>query len=182
MTVDRPEINWAELKNLKIELGGGQYPKGEGLINIDMLDIPGVDLVMNFDVDKFPFSDNSVSYIYSSHTFEHIRSLFPLLNEMLRISMSGARWKIITPHPFRASTMTPGHIQVLSKEFWIQRSMNQYNHFPEGCEIEIESFEEPIDVGVRETLERANINPDFALLHMVNISADLIANLRVHKK
>ena len=37
---------------MKIELGGGMHPKGEGFINVDLLDISSVDVCCNFEKDK----------------------------------------------------------------------------------------------------------------------------------
>jgi len=182
MTLDAPTIHWEKAKNLRIELGGGIRPKGEGLINIDRQNVPSVDIVMDFEKDKFPFSDNSVVYIYSSHTLEHVANIYGLLLEMLRISSNGAHWGIITPHPHRSSVMTPEHVHVISKEWWLNQAMNIDYIYPDNWKIIIESFDEPISENMIAKLQKYNIDVNFAIDHMVNIVPDLITNIRVQKE
>lgn len=59
-----------EAQPLRLHLGCGRNPK-EGFINIDMYDIPGVDLVHDLSKFPWPFEDNSVDEIFSSHFLEH---------------------------------------------------------------------------------------------------------------
>lgn len=68
---------------LRLNLGSGHKPI-PGYINVDMRDLPGVDVVA--ELDKLPFGDNEIDEIFSSHVLEH----FPL--EKLR--------REILPHIF----------------------------------------------------------------------------------
>ncbi|MBT3305692.1 MAG: methyltransferase domain-containing protein [Alphaproteobacteria bacterium] len=58
---------------------------------------------MHYDVNlwdaNFPLEDNSVSFVYSSHTLEHIPQEFcqKILNEMYRVLMPGGALRITVP-------------------------------------------------------------------------------------
>lgn len=57
--------------NVRLNLGCGHIPL-VGYINVDMRDLPGVDVVSL--VDRVPFETDSVSEIRSSHLLEHFRA------------------------------------------------------------------------------------------------------------
>lgn len=97
----------------------------EGYTNVDMLDC--ADFKVNFDTDKLPFDDNSISKIFTSHTLEHVRNVFHLLQEMSRVGMEGALCEIRVPHFTSPSAMCPGHVHVLSTEI--------VKHFTEFIDI-----------------------------------------------
>lgn len=87
----------AESGTVKINLGCGHKPKDD-YINVDMRDIPGVDIVAA--VDLLPFEENSVSEIYSSHLIEHfpeeklVRHILPY---WLKVLKPGGTIRIVAP-------------------------------------------------------------------------------------
>ena len=99
---------------LKIELGGGRTPRGQGFINVDVLDC--ADVRFNFDdlpasgppissssphplpARRLPFDDDSALHVYSSHCLEHIADYRPLLREIVRIGAIGCRVEVRVPH------------------------------------------------------------------------------------
>lgn len=86
-----------EVGTVKINLGCGHKPK-EDYINVDMRDIPGVDIVAA--VDCLPFEENSVSEIYTSHLIEHfpeeklVRHILPYWLSVLK---PGGTIRIVAP-------------------------------------------------------------------------------------
>jgi hypothetical protein len=64
-----------ERSPLKVNLGAGHVPL-DGYVNVDMRDLPGIDVVAT--IDDLPFEPGTLDEIASSHTVEH----FPL--ELLR--------------------------------------------------------------------------------------------------
>ena len=84
-------------KGLRLNLGSGMRSK-PGFYNVDLLPLPGVDIVadLNDPLDALP--DNSVEEIFSRHTLEHVSQFLPLLAEMHRISRPEAKIELIVPH------------------------------------------------------------------------------------
>ena len=78
-----------ERSPLRINVGAGHIPL-DGYVNIDMRELPGIDVVAT--VDALPFEPGSLDEIYSSHTLEH----FP--QEVLRRQLL----------PYWASLLKPG--------------------------------------------------------------------------
>ena len=57
------------MKDINLNLGSGNT-KLNGYLNLDMMDMPGVDVV--HDLNKsLPYKDGEVSNIYASHILEH---------------------------------------------------------------------------------------------------------------
>jgi predicted SAM-dependent methyltransferase len=82
---------------LRLNLGCGHIAL-PGYVNIDMRDLPGVDVVA--EVENLPFEQGTVDEIFSAHLVEHFpqefmrRRLLPYWRAMLR---SGGIFRAITP-------------------------------------------------------------------------------------
>lgn len=84
-------------KPIKIHIGsGGKNHKD--YYNLDVCALDNIDIVadLNQSLDMLP--DNSVSAVYSRHTFEHIQNFSDLMAELHRICTSNAIIEIIVPH------------------------------------------------------------------------------------
>jgi len=82
---------------VKLHLGCGPKRK-EGWVNIDLFD-RAADLQLDLR-NAWPFPDNSVSYIYSEHVFEHfeIHTEVPhFLREALRVLEPGGIFDVVVP-------------------------------------------------------------------------------------
>lgn len=83
--------------SLRINLGCGHIPLPE-YINVDLRDVPGVDVVA--DVGKLPFEPSTVGEVFSAHLMEHFpqeelrRRLLPHWHSLLR---PGGRLRAIVP-------------------------------------------------------------------------------------
>lgn len=95
-----------------LEIGGGAKPKGGEWVNVDVL--PCADIVHDLNVYPWPFDDQSVDGIYSSHCLEHLQYVHLALNEMARICKIGAPLEIRTPAPHSDLAMVAGHTHVWS--------------------------------------------------------------------
>ena len=71
-----------------LELGCGPN-KTPGRIGIDMIDLPGVDIVANIDHGLGFLPDASVDAIYSESFFEHVADLQRLMAEIVRVLKPG---------------------------------------------------------------------------------------------
>lgn len=98
---DPPDWRQSMLGPVKVELGGGVNPKGDGYTNIDQR--PGADVVMNLqDVAKgdakLPYEDDTVDAVYAAHVIEHLSPCIGLLHEICRMCKPGAEVEIRVPH------------------------------------------------------------------------------------
>lgn len=83
---------------MKLDIGCGTR-KQEGHIGVDILDFPGVDVVMNAGKDHWPWEDNTVDEIWCSHFVEHLTApeRIHFVNEAYRVLKDGAKVTLITP-------------------------------------------------------------------------------------
>ena len=82
---------------IKLNLGCGPNRKG-GWVNIDLFD-PKADLRLDLR-EPWPFPDNSASYIYSEHVFEHFEfhvEVPHFLGEAFRVLKPGGIFDVIVP-------------------------------------------------------------------------------------
>jgi hypothetical protein len=76
-----------EAAPLRVNIGAGHVPM-DGYVNVDMRELPGIDVVAT--VDELPFEAETLDEIYSSHTLEHFphevlrRQLLPYWIKLLR--------------------------------------------------------------------------------------------------
>src|SRR3990167_812332 len=63
-------------QGVKIDLGGGANPQ-PGFINLDIRDLPEVDIVHNLELFPWPLPDECASIVMASHLAEHINPTHP---------------------------------------------------------------------------------------------------------
>lgn len=81
----------------KLNLGCGTDMK-KGYVNLDFLDISGVDVKHDLNKFPYPFKENTFDEIYTSHVLEHLENFEKVMGELKRISKAGAKIKIRVPH------------------------------------------------------------------------------------
>lgn len=77
------------MKKLNMGCGNDILP---GYLNRDIVDLPDVDKVYDFENFPYPFEDNEFDEIYCSHVLEHMNDLGKVMEEFTRI---GKNWCII---------------------------------------------------------------------------------------
>ncbi len=110
----------------RLDLGCGSK-KTPGAFGVDIYPYPGVDQVM--DLNKFPWAlpDNSFTEIYCRHIIEHVADVAAFMREIHRISASGARLVIETPHFSSVNSWTdPTHVRHLSAQWYTSFLPGQY--------------------------------------------------------
>ena len=73
-----------------------------GATTIDVLDLPGVDVVHDLDQYPWPFPDNSFDLIFGHNVFEHLTDLVATMDEVHRLLKPGGRVVITVPY-FRST-------------------------------------------------------------------------------
>lgn len=86
-------------RGAKLDVCGGRNPYKPGeFLNVDVVDMPQVDLV--FDITKkFPMEDGVIAEIISVATLEHLRkpNVHHVLKEFYRVLASGGLLRVSTP-------------------------------------------------------------------------------------
>jgi SAM-dependent methyltransferase len=90
-------------EGLVLNIGSGNSPRQQGVVNVDMMDYENVDIVC--DIHQLPFKDNSVDAIMSVAVLEHVREPAAVLKEVYRVLKPGGRVFSVIPfmQPFHAS-------------------------------------------------------------------------------
>ena len=84
-------------KMKKLNFGAGLDIR-KGYVNLDVLKLPGIDVVHDFNKFPYPFKNNEFNYVYTSHVLEHLDDLVKVMTELKRISKKGAKILIRVPH------------------------------------------------------------------------------------
>lgn len=130
----------AELKSdeIKIDLGCGRR-KRPGFIGIDRFAIVEPDIVCDVEKERLPFTDSSVSEIYSSHVFEHIQDIQAVMSECHRVLVPGARMTIQVPYwTSEGAFRDPTHVR-----FFTEKS---FDYWQPDCECAYYASSAPFEI------------------------------------
>ena len=166
----------------QIELGCGSN-KREGFFGIDRIQSSVTDCVLNFEQEPLPFPSDSIDHVYSSHCFEHLTSLAPVLRGIMRVCKHDALVEIWTPYGFSRDAFLLGHELFLTEEQWKHICyLHDRYYFEEIFGYLLwERVHYHLRAGVLEELDRSLISFDFALQHMFDIAIEWGLFLRVKK-
>jgi ubiquinone/menaquinone biosynthesis C-methylase UbiE len=83
---------------LLLELGCGGTKRRDEAVGVDLLDLPGVDIVGDALEVLRSLPDGSVRAIHSEHFLEHIPDAEALVREAARVLETGGEFRAIVPH------------------------------------------------------------------------------------
>lgn len=101
---------------------GAGLKKLLGSTSIDILDLPGVDVVHNLDSHPWPFADNSFDIIFGHNALEHLSDIVATMNEIHRLLKPGGRLIVAVPY-FRS---TDAYTDPTHKHFFTSQSLNYF--------------------------------------------------------
>jgi SAM-dependent methyltransferase len=81
----------------KLNLGCGRDILKD-YINLDIVKLPGIDIIHDLNKIPYPFKDNEFNEIYCNHVLEHVDDLIKTMEELKRISKPNAIIIIKGPH------------------------------------------------------------------------------------
>jgi SAM-dependent methyltransferase len=163
-------ISETTFSKLKLDLGCGSLKK-TGTVGVDIDQFPGVDYVVDLQINPLPFPDHSVEYIHSSHFFEHLDDPGKVLVEVGRVCKDGAKLEFWTPYAWSNPAFVFGHKFFFTEEIYMHLCIK----FPDEWQKVLNSrwvLKEIVYIVSPITLlelQRANVSIDFALKHYVNI-------------
>ena len=116
----------------KLNFGCGEEIM-KGHVNMDVLKLPGVEVVQDFNKFPYPFKDNEFEEVYTSHVLEHLEDLTKVMRELKRICKKGAKIKIRVPHfSSGVSYRDPTHKRLFS--------YFTFEYFTEECFYDLPKF------------------------------------------
>jgi SAM-dependent methyltransferase len=94
---------------IQLDLGGGAHPQ-HGFLNIDIRDLPEVDIVHDLTKFPWPLPDECCLRVMAAHLVEHINpanfAFVKFMDEVWRITRPGGEFMISMPYGY-----SPGFIQ-----------------------------------------------------------------------
>lgn len=97
-----------------------------GAVTIDILDLPGVDIVHDLDTFPWPFADNHFDLIFAHSVFEHLEDQLAIMEETHRILKPHGRLVIAVPH-FRC---VDAFTDATHEHFFTRKSLDYYTEKP----------------------------------------------------
>ncbi|HLK15272.1 MAG TPA: methyltransferase domain-containing protein [Fimbriimonadaceae bacterium] len=88
------------LQTKKLHIGCGRNIMADW-VNLDCIAGPGIDCVADLDAcatTALPFEDDMFDEVYASHLIEHIKNPLPMLQELHRVCVDGAKATFRCPH------------------------------------------------------------------------------------
>ena len=81
----------------KLHIGCGKKILN-GFVNMDILKLPGVDMVHDLEKTPYPFTEGRFNYILADNVLEHMSDLIKVVEELHRISANNAIIEIYVPY------------------------------------------------------------------------------------
>ena len=82
-------------KALDVGCGGRKLP---GAMGMDILHLPGVDVVHSFNTVPWPFKDGAFDLVLMNHALEHVGDVVAVMNELHRVLKPGGRVVVQVPY------------------------------------------------------------------------------------
>ncbi len=82
-------------KALDFGCGGRKLP---GAIGMDILQLPGVDIVHDVNIRPWPIPDNTFDLTFGNHVLEHVTDILATLGELHRITKPGGHVLVQVPY------------------------------------------------------------------------------------
>lgn len=105
--------------------------------NLDIADIPGVDVVWDLDRYPWPFGDRELDAILADDVWEHVADPIAFMAEVHRILKPGGQVKVRTCQPNRDGFRDPTHRRWATAEtldYWVVGTYwhTKYGHYADG--------------------------------------------------
>jgi ubiquinone/menaquinone biosynthesis C-methylase UbiE len=106
---------------MKLLLGGGSLTK-PGFTNIDIRDLPGVDIVHDL-MKGIPLKDNTVEIVIADNLFTELPEIAPLMEEIWRVCKPNAQVIIKVPYYMSES----GFKNSFNKRFFTDATFDHFD-------------------------------------------------------
>jgi len=166
-------------KLLKLDLGCGAQKKSPEYTGVDISDKCGADIVHDLAKKPWPFTDNSVEEIWSSHFFEHLdgKQRIIFMEEAHRVLKTGSKITIVTPYwssiraiadPTHAWPPICEQSYLYFSKKW--RQENHVEHYDINCDFDLSECSYILDGEIATGPQESK---QFAMKHYTNSVLDL---------
>jgi SAM-dependent methyltransferase len=101
-----------------LNLGAGTYPRPDAT-NVDVVALPGIDVVHDLDVLPWPFRAGEADEIRAIQLFEHVKDPIGFMCESWRVLKLGGVLILHVPHYQSRNAFTdPTHRRFCTEETW----------------------------------------------------------------
>lgn len=111
------------MSNLYLNLGCGSLPLRRH-VNVDIADIPGVDVVHDLDKAPWPWEDGEAVVIRAYDVFEHVKDPLLFMQESWRVLQSDGLLVLHVNHWQSMNAFTdPTHVRFCTEEtfdYWVE--------------------------------------------------------------
>jgi len=121
----------------RIDIGSGTLVQ-PGYTGIDIVQLPGVSIVRDVDKHGLPFSDSTISHVYTAHFLEHTSNLVFVMNEIHRVCCHDAIVDINVPTlmgPYAAADPTHRRLFNARTFSYFEEDGEEYAGITKGFEI-----------------------------------------------
>jgi ubiquinone/menaquinone biosynthesis C-methylase UbiE len=110
----------------RVNLGSGNEPLA-GWINIDLRNVPGVQLIAN--AMALPIGDGTVKEVNASSLVEHFENPYAVLDEVWRVLEPTGRFTMRVPTPWSQSgLLDPTHVFLADSKLWREILHGYFTH------------------------------------------------------
>lgn len=85
----------ADQPNLNVGAGAWTFPNA---VNLDLVALPGIDVVHDLDDHPWPFPDGRFTEVWGNQVFEHVADPVGFMTEAWRVLAPGGRLFLTVPH------------------------------------------------------------------------------------
>lgn len=101
-----------------LNVGCGIHQRTDS-VNLDAVEIPGVDVVHDLDVFPWPFEDGIFEAVHATQVYEHVREPVGFVVEAHRVLKVGGVLHIVVPHYKSENSFTdPTHLRHCTERTW----------------------------------------------------------------
>lgn len=184
----KPQEKVPEVK-VRIDFGCGQNctvgADGIKYTGVDIVALPGVDVVHDLTKFPYPFADDSVDEIVSNHFVEHLTGddFIKHFDECYRILKMGGKMAVSHPYCFSVRAFQdPTHKTFIPTERYQYfdknwRVANKLDHYPIKSDFEYQVYVTFHSEKGQNWQLKAEDPRVFAMGHYVNVVADLLVHL-----
>ncbi len=167
----------------KLDLGCGMNCK-QGFLGVDHSEDIKPDFVHDLNSYPYPFEDNSVFEIFTSHFIEHVRDIKAFMEECYRMLVPLGMMTVVAPYYSSVRAFQDyTHVRPISENTFLYfnkewMEQNKLEHYGVKCNFDILNTRYYY---AQDWESRADSAREWARMHYVNVVQDIEVRLRTIK-